>query len=465
MNIRRQSSIARFSTVATAAVALYLLAAQPAAQTPRTNDHWVGTWATAVVSRAPVPPQRGAGPQGTPPAPATPAPQAQAPQGPAPAGVNAPPAQGRGGAAAPPLNFNNQTIREVVHTSIGGERVRVVFTNAYGTAPLSIGAAHIAIRDTDASIVAKTDRALTFNGSQTTVIPPGAIVVSDAAMLAVPPTADLAIDLFLPGNTAEGTSPLTIHGLALQTSYVSPTGNHAGEPELTVQTKTMNWFFLSRVEVLAPADARGLVAIGDSITDGNRSTPDTNGRWPDTLAKRLNAAAGPKVAIMNVGIAGNAILSDRAGQGALARFDRDVLSQPGATHVIMMEGVNDIRPMGSTVTSGDLIAGFKQVIERAHAHGLKVIGATMTPFEGMGTGWTPDNEMTRKAVNDWIKTSKAFDGVVDFDAAVRDPNHPAQLNPELSSDDHIHPNDAGYVVMGKVVDLALLKPAPIRKTQ
>jgi lysophospholipase L1-like esterase len=365
----------------------------------------------------------------------------------------------------PPLNFNNQTIREIVHTSIGGDKVRVVFTNAYGTAPLSIGAAHIAVRDKEAAIVAKTDRALTFNGSPTTVIPPGALVVSDMAMLAVPPTSDLAVDLYLPGNTAEGTSPLTIHALALQTNYVSPTGNHAGEPELTVQTKTANWFFLSRVEVDAPSDARGVVAIGDSITDGNRSTPDTNGRWPDILAKRLNAAAGPKVAIMNVGIAGNAILSDRAGQNALARFDRDVLAQPGATHVIMMEGVNDIRPMGSTVTSADLIAGFRQVIERAHARGLKVIGATMTPFEGMGTGWTPENEMIRMAVNDWIKANKAFDGVVDFDAAVRNPNHPTELNPELSSDDHIHPNDAGYVLMGKAVDLALLKPAPLKKTR
>ena len=461
MNIRRQSIIVQ-STVATAVIALFLLTAQPQAQAARTPEHWVGTWATAVVSRVPVPPQRGGGAP-----PAAPQAPAAAPQGQAPAGGNAPAAQGRGGAPAPmpPLNFSNQTIREIVHTSIGGDKVRVVFTNAYGTAPLAIGGAHIAVRDKDAAIVVKTDRTLTFNGTSTTVIPPGALVVSDPAPLAVPPTTDLVVDLYLPGNTAEGTSPLTIHGLALQTNYVSTPGNHTGETDMTVQTKTQNWFYLARVEVTTTADTRGLVAIGDSITDGNRSTPDTNSRWPDNLAKRLNAAPGPKVAVMNVGIAGNAILSDRAGQNALARFDRDVLSMPGATHVMMMEGVNDIRPMGSTVTSADLIAGFKQVIERAHARNLKVIGATMTPFEGMGTGWTPENEATRAAVNDWIKTGNAFDGVVDFDAAVRDPNHPTQLNPDLSSDDHIHPNDAGYVAMGKAIDLALLKPGPARKTQ
>jgi lysophospholipase L1-like esterase len=350
-------------------------------------------------------------------------------------------------------------LREIVHTSLGGTRARVVLSNAFGTAPLPVGAARIALRDKDAAIVAKSDRAVTFSGEAAITIPAGAVVVSDPVTLTVPPLADLAIDVYLPGDTAASPSPLTTHGAAHQTNYVSQSGNHAGESDIPVATTTGAWFFLARVEVTAPEQTGAVAIIGDSITDGSASTDNTNNRWADHLARRLMATGSTvKMGVLNLGIGGNRVLSDGAGQSALARFDRDVLVQPGVTHVIVMVGINDI-PRGAS--SEDLIAGEKQLIERAHARGLRIYGGTMTPVEGVSgnfaTYYTPETEAKRNAVNEWIRTSKAFDGVIDFDKAMRDPNRPTQLRAEWASMDHLHPNDTGYQAMAKAVDLALFR--------
>lgn len=436
--------------IAAFAVALCLGTASPPtllAQGGQAGDHWVGTWATAVVSRsqAILPPA---------PPPGQPAPAAGAAPTPGPA----------------PANFNNQTVRQIVHTSIGGPRVRVVLSNAFGSAPLTIGAAHVALRDSGAAIVPSSDRTLTFGGNPSVTIPPGASVLSDPAVLTVAALVDLAIDLYLPGDTTAAL-PLTAHNGAWQTNYVSPTGNHAGAAALPVMTTAPSWFLLARVEVMAPASVGALVALGDSITDGTRSTPDTNRRWPDFLAKRLLAADSPvKMGVLNLGIAGNRVLGNaiptpayNAGVSALARFDRDALTQTGATHVIVLEGINDIRgfagigaPRQYLPSAEEMIGGYRQLIERAHALGLKIYGATLTPYGG-AAGWSADDEAKRQAVNQWIRTGNGFDAVIDFDAAVRDPNEPTKLHAAFDSSDHLHPSDAGYQAMANAIDLTLLQ--------
>ena len=321
--------------------------------------------------------------------------------------------------------------------------------------PLLVGAAHVALRTKDAAIDPKSDRALAFGGSPTATIAAGAVVVSDPVSLSVPAFADLAIDAYLPGDTAASPSPLTMHAGAQQTNYVSTDGNHAGAADLPVATTTQAWFFLARVEVAAPDQAGTVVAFGDSITDGTRSTPDINSRWPDHLAKRL-AAANMKMGVLNQGIAGNRVLCDGAGVSALARFDRDVLVQPGVTHVVVLESINDIgigrsSPLPSAV---DLIAAHRQLIERAHAHGLRIYGATLTPFEGAAYA-TPEGEAKRQAVNEWIRTGKAYDGVIDFDAAVRDAAAPAKIQQQFNPGDNLHMNDAGYKAMADAINLGL----------
>jgi len=396
------------------------------------NVHWVGTWATAVVPR----------------------PQAA-------------PGAGRGPA---PLNFTNQTLRQIVHTSLGGDRIRVVLSNAFGTAPLQVGAASVALRQKDSSIVVSSRRPLTFSGTTSTVVAAGAIAVSDPVNLAVPALADLAIDIFLPGDTATSPSPLTTHNGALQTSYISASGNHAGEGEWTTPATMQSWFFLSAVEVAAPDNAGAVVAFGDSITDGTLSTPDTNNRWPDHLARRLMAQATtarlPMMGVLNEGIAGNRILSDVVGPSALARFDRDVLAQSGVTHVILLEGINDLGLGGGNgplPSAAEIIAGHRQIVERAHSHGLKVIAGTFLPFEGTNLGaiapgyYSVEKDMRRQAINDFIRTGRAYDGIIDFEAAVRDPGHPLQLLAQFKGADNLHLTDMGYQTMAATVNLALLR--------
>ena len=355
--------------------------------------------------------------------------------------------------------FNNQTLRLIVHPTLGGERLRVVLSNNFGTAPLVIGAASVALRAKDAAIVANSSRALKFSASASATIPAGAIIISDPVDLTLPAAADLVVDLYVPGDTAASGSPLTMHTGASQTSYVSTSGNFAGVESMPVGTTTPSWFLLARVEVVAPATAGAIVAFGDSITEGLRSTPNTNNRWPDLLAKRLAQAAtptGPKLAVLNAGISGNRVLLDIAGPNALARFDRDVVSQTGVTHVIVLEGINDIARGGSNPLPSalDLINGHRQLIMRAHARGLKIFGGTLTPFEGTGS-WTAETEAKRAALNEWIRTSREYDGVIDFDAAVRDPNRPTKFIARYQSGDNLHPSDAGYQAMANAIDLSL----------
>jgi lysophospholipase L1-like esterase len=306
-----------------------------------------------------------------------------------------------------------------------------------------------------------SDRKLTFSGRPTVTIPSGALVYTDPVDINVPPMADVAIDLYLPGDT-NTPSPLTLHTAARQTSYVSQTGNHAGAAGFPVVATTSSWFLLSRVEVMAPDAVGAIVAFGDSITDGTGSTPNANNRWPDLLARRLAAEpGGAKMAILNAGIGGNRVLSEGAfgaGVNALARFETHVLGQTGVTHVIVMEGINDIGSarQNPTPTGEDLIAAHKQLIERAHTRGLKIYGATLTPFEGAGY-FTKEGEAKRTLLNEWIRTSRAYDGVIDFDVATRDPANPLRFLPANDSGDHLHPNDAGYQAMANAVDLALFK--------
>ncbi len=345
-----------------------------------------------------------------------------------------------------------------MHTSVGGNRVRVVLSNAFGTAPIEIGAADIALRDKESAVVAGSVKPLTFGGNPTASVLPGATLVSDAVEMRVAPLADLAIDLYLPGELGIGPSPVTTHNGASQTNYLSASGDHTGDPAFTPAGQAGAWFLLSRVEVTAPAGTRAVVTFGDSITDGARSTVNTNNRWPDQLARRLAAQRGTPVAVLNAGISGNRVLGDGAGLSALARFDKDVLMQTGVTHVVVLEGINDIGVARSnpSPTAADLIAGHKQLIERAHARGLTIYGATLTPFEGAGY-FTQEGEAKRQALNDWIRTSGAYDGVIDFDEVTRDPSAPTKFAPAFDSGDHLHPGDAGYRAMGDAVNLALFR--------
>jgi lysophospholipase L1-like esterase len=424
-------------------------------------DRWVGTWATAEVGRPqnPIPP---AGPPLRPfmantrcPAPAAP------PVAPPPGQTFAPP---------PYIHFTNQTLRQIVHTSIGGSKARVVLSNAYGTAPLTVGAAYIALRDKDAAIQTASGRPLTFSGKPTITIPANAVMYSDPVNLAVPQMSDLAIDLYLPGTT-NTSATLTMHGGAFQTSYISETGNYAGQATFPQVGTTRSWFVLSRVDVVAPDATGAVVAFGDSITDGAQSTADTNNRWPDHLARRL-LAQGTKMGVLNAGIGGNRVLNEAAvppgvdvravgaGINALARFERHVLSLPGVTDVIVLEGINDIGNAreNPTPTAEDLIAGHKQLIEQAHARGLRIFGATLTPFWGAAY-YTEVGEAKRQALNDWIRTSKAYDGVIDFDKATRDPSDPKKLLGQYDSCDYLHPSDAGYKAMGEAIDVSLFRSA------
>ena len=350
------------------------------------------------------------------------------------------------------------TLREVVHVSIGGEMVRVRFSNLYGTDPLVIGAAQIAQTLKGAAVVAGSGKPLTFHGQPSVSIPAGALVVSDAVPFKFAPLSDLTVSFYLPSPSG----PITEHQLGNATSYHAP-GNVVANDTLETPTTLTSWEYLNGIDTLASADAGAVITIGDSITDGAKSTIDTNQRWPDELARRLQA--DPKyrhLAVLNEGISGNKILLDGAGPNALARFDRDVIAQSGAKYLLILEGINDIGRLHTVpdgATAADLIFALDQMIVRAHAHGIAVIGCTLTPYHGAGY-YTENGEAIRKAVNDWIRTSGAFDGVVDFEAAVRDPNHPDTFLPADDPGDHLHPNDAGYKVMGDAIDLKLFTVKP-----
>jgi lysophospholipase L1-like esterase len=325
----------------------------------------------------------------------------------------------------------------------------------------------VALRSQGPSIVAGSNRALSFGGQSQPTIPAGALLASDPVDLVVADFADLAVDLYLPDDTEASMSPLTLHPASWQTDYVSTPGNHAGEVMFPVETTTRyrrtdglmsaSTFFLTRIDVLAPASAGTIVALGDSITDGTHSGIDDNNRWPDYFARRL-AKSGIGMGVINAGIGGNRILNDGTGPAALARLDRDVLTQPGVMHVIVLEGINDIGQARSnpSPSSADLIAAHRQIVERAHERGLKIYGATLTPFEGANY-FTAEGEAKRKALNEWIRTGRVYDAVFDFDAAVRDPSHPERVQARFDPGDHLHLNAAGYEALANSIDLKLFR--------
>ena len=346
----------------------------------------------------------------------------------------------------------SQTLRLIVRTSIGGDHARIHLSNEYGDRPLVIGSAHVAVRDTGAAIVATTDRALTFGGTGTITLRPGAVAVSDPVALEVPKLADLAVSLYL----ADSARLVTRHAAAHQTNYVRR-GNAVSERSFVSDTSITQWPFLVGVDVTNSSASGVIVTFGNSITDGTASTLDANRRWPNVLAERLLHAAEPVKGVVNHGIGGNRVLTFGTGPSALARFDRDVLMTPGVTHVVLLEGINDIGASARDgVTSGDIIQAYRQLIDGAHDRGLVIIGATLTPAAPRAP-YTPELEAKRVAVNSFIRTSGVFDGVIDFDAATRDPAHPTQFLAAYDSGDHLHPNDAGYKAMGDAIDLAVFR--------
>jgi lysophospholipase L1-like esterase len=370
------------------------------------------------------------------------------------------------GAGGPPLaghgqSFSKQTLRLIVHTSVQGRRVRIRLSNEMGSTPLTIGAAHVALRASGADIAAGSDRVLTFSGKPSITIPPGAPALSDPVDLDVPGQSDLAISVYLPGTT----TVTTLHSGAYQTSYVSGPGDFSAAASLPTQAQLGSWPFLTEVDV--EGEGAAIVAFGDSITDGFHSSANSNSRWPDFLERRLHAAnaantGGGEPGVVNRGISGNRLLSNpppgsSAGRAALERFDRDVLATAGVRYMTVMLGINDIGHSSddSPLPGGanDLIAGYRQLIARAHEHGIAVYGATLTPFEG-AKYFSPEKEQMREALNDWIRNSGELDGVIDFDKVTRDPARPLRFLPAYDSGDHLHPNDAGYQAMGNAVPLA-----------
>jgi lysophospholipase L1-like esterase len=346
--------------------------------------------------------------------------------------------------------FTDQTLRLNVRPQVGGSAVRLHFSNAYGEAALRLASVHVGLRDTGAA-VAGMNHPVTFNGQPSISIPRGAKAVSDPVPLALAGGQYLAVSFHVP----EPSGPPTAHFYGLTTSYISEPGDHAADPSAATFTQTTtSWFFLSAVDVLAPRPTGAVVTLGDSITDGTGASTDADTRWPDVLAARLRAeAGGPRLSVLNHGIGANQILTDvgpspATGESALARFDRDVLAQSGVTDVILLEGINDLN-LGQK-TGDEVIAGIQQVIARGKARGLRVLVGTLTP-----NGPKPE----RDKVNEWIRTSGVPDGVVDFDAAVRDPANPDNWQPDTSGD-NLHGNDAGYALMGNAVDLALLRGLP-----
>jgi lysophospholipase L1-like esterase len=364
-----------------------------------------------------------------------------------------------------PVNFGqpspaNTTYRNLVRISAGGTTIRVELTNEFGARPLTIGAAHVALSAGAGAIQPATDHALTFNGQASVIIPPGAPMFSDPIPIDVPALASLDISVYLPEQPIGET---TCHQEGMTTTWITE-GDNTAAPTITNARTVSSFCFVKAIDVTTDrANAAAIVCVGDSITDGAHSTPSTNRRWPDILAARLQA--DPKTAhlsILNAGIGGNRLLNDIAGPNALARFNRDVLGQSGVKYLILLEGINDIghvaepRSPADLVTVQQMILAGTQIVTEAHAHGLKIYGATLTPYLGARYA-SPKGEEMREAFNQWIRTSGVFDGVIDFDKEVQDPANPTAFAPVYDSGDHLHPNDAGYAKMGDSIDLKLFQ--------
>lgn len=384
------------------AVALLVAAASPAHAAP---VRWVGTWAAA--------PSSGVGTE---------------------------------------TGYPNFSIRNIVHVSAGGREIRVRLSNAFGRTPVVFGqvtVARAAGPDTPLALPG-TMRTLTFGGAQSITAPPGADVVSDGVALTVPADSDLLVSVYTP----QPGGPVTFHNLAMQNSYFTRDGNHTAEESAAAfRERTTNWHFVSGVDVRSSTLSGSVVALGDSITDGANSTWGANLRWPDQLADRINTRMG----VLNAGISGNRLLRDGewAGPNALARLNRDVLTQSGVRSVIVFEGINDIQQTPHETDPAKIIAALKQIASRAHDRGLRVIGATITPFKGWNS-YTEELESVRQAVNAFIRAGEDFDAVVDFDAVIRDPADPQRIRPDYDQGDHLHPGDKGFEAMAKAVKVATL---------
>jgi len=376
----------------------------------------------------------------------------------------------------PLLNIQDQTVRERIRVSVGGAKICLRLSNEYGSTPLLLGAATVAAPNgSETSVRSDSIQAVTFDGHNSVTIPAGAPILSDPVAFRVPSGGEISISLYFPKRVA---TP-TVHALALKRAVVSQHGDHTRAAQIEGGAVSESSILISAVLVPAQPSQRLVVALGDSVTDGDGATVDADHNWPSDLIRRLGKTPeGSKVAVVNEGIAGNRLLNDCFipsagcfGVSALARFDRDVLALPGVTHIVLLEGLNDIGFPGAKLgrgyladptnicTAEDLIDAYRQLISRAHSHGIKVIGATINPFEGVIVSgyYSESKEVTRQAVNKWIRTSGSFDGMIDFDAILRDPDHPSRLLPRFASKDHLHPNDDGYRAMADAIDLALFE--------
>jgi lysophospholipase L1-like esterase len=367
--------------------------------------------------------------------------------------------------ALPSDDLSDATVRQIVHLSAGGSALRLHISNAFGTGALRLSSVHIAhpVTPASAAIDPATDKALTFSGSQDLTIPPGAEYISDPVEYPVRAPSDLAVTFYLdvPPVTQTG------HPGSRATSYFAH-GNLVSAADLPDAKHVDHWYQISAIDVLSVKGAASIVALGDSITDGHGATTNGNDRWTDVLARRLQTSwQARNVGVSNQGIGGNHLLTDGLGPNALARFDRDVLAQAGVRWLIIFEGVNDLGGLARTgeVSQAEhttrtqrVIAAYKQIIERAHAHGIRVIGATITPYVGSDYYHPgPLSEADRQAVNEWIRAPGHFDAVIDFDAVVRDPRQPDRLRSDYDCGDHLHPSPAGYRAMGESIPLTLFK--------
>jgi lysophospholipase L1-like esterase len=351
----------------------------------------------------------------------------------------------------------NQTVRMTVPLTIPAQRIRIELSNAFGRGVVSIGEAHVALRTSGSSIQEGTDRILTFSGVHPVKIEPVQVIVSDAIDLDIPTSADLAVSLYVLNSNGAPSD----HRLGLHTTYFAK-DNVAGAATIAGPTTNTSYLWLRGVDAVAPQADYAIDCLGDSITDGFGTTVNAGKVWPELLARRLNAIpGGPGIAVLNEGVSGNEVLRDGAGVSAIARLDRDVLSLPGVRWMVLLEGINDINIHGQVTGSNalkpeDLIEGYRQIIEQAHMHGIKVVGATLTPEEGVWLAG-PVGEATRQTVNAWIRNSHAFDAVVDLDVTLRDPAMPTRVRKEFDSGDHIHPNDRGNQAMADAFPTALFK--------
>lgn len=352
--------------------------------------------------------------------------------------------------------YSDTTVRNIVHTNIGGSGLRVRLSNAFGSKPATFDDVQVGRQSSGAATIPGSNRRVTFSGQTSVTIPKGAEALSDPLPGTVSPSANLAVSVHFTGFTGEATG----HPDAQQDNYASPAGDVAGNdnPSAYFPNTYGTWYFVDGLVLDAPKQTGEVVALGDSITDGYKSTVNANRRWPDDLARRLLALPAPQqLSVANEGISANDVTADRCpgcGVSAESRLDRDVLSQPGVSTVIFLEGINDIGS-GAVTSADQLIAADKQIIARTHARGLRILGGTLTPIKG--AGFTAQQQQIREAVNQWIRTSGAFDGVVDFDKATRDPADPQAYLPAYDSGDHLHPNDAGYQAMANAVDIAALR--------